>query len=100
VCVRGASGVADKAKVSVHPLRGHDVVKLVREVNIGKALASNICNTGPNMCDNKQQLDDYHTYAALVGYFQRKGWRALENRIIEKWTNTLASLSLAQELLD
>ena len=53
MCVRGASGVADKAKVSVHPLRGHDVVKLVREVNIGKALESNICNTGPNMCDNK-----------------------------------------------
>ena len=28
-------------------------MKLVREVNIGKALESNVCDTWPNMCDNK-----------------------------------------------
>ena len=31
-------------------------MKLVREVKIGKALESNVCDTGPNMCDNKHDM--------------------------------------------
>ena len=32
-------------------------MKFVREVNIEKVLESNMCNTGPNICDNKQQAN-------------------------------------------
>jgi hypothetical protein len=56
VCVRRATSVADEARVSALRQRAHDVVRLVREANTGKALESNMCNTGPDMCDKKQQM--------------------------------------------